>query len=271
VGASRLRHACIIRTDIPVIAIGCSATDTESLGARVVCGARIAIITGQNICGIDAPGGCDTTVCGAHIVVIAVLCRCIRSHASALSANISSGACIAIITGNRIVYGDTAHFHVTGIIRTEIAVIAIGSRSTNTIALCTGILCATGIAIITGVAIVGVSAPFIRITAVSGARVVVVANFWLSSQALALYTGIADVAFIAIIARFVRDGLVDASLSSQATVIGTLIIIVTIYRRATLANSVLANVSFSAYITVIASNIYIIENTVPCCQITIFI
>ena len=78
--ASDLGSAEVKSADIPVVAGRRDATDAKGLGAGVVGSARISILTRQRVGGIDTARGRYTAIRSAHILVVAIFRRGIRSR-----------------------------------------------------------------------------------------------------------------------------------------------------------------------------------------------
>lgn len=117
IGVARVRRAglCIIAGD--------RITATIAVGAKVIFGASIAVVTRSRVGGIDATRLRIAGIIGADVVVVAV--ECLSGQAGSIRADILYRTQAAVIARVGVVDMDTTHRDLTAIGGADIVVITI--------------------------------------------------------------------------------------------------------------------------------------------------
>ena len=95
----------------------------DTLTARVISVTEDIIVAGVCIVDVEATGSGITTVIGTHIIIVAVKGR--TAYTGTGRAGVNGGTDITVIAGVSIVGVDTAGSGITGVIGTDITVIAV--------------------------------------------------------------------------------------------------------------------------------------------------
>jgi hypothetical protein len=118
------------------------------------------------------PGDGIARIIRTNIAIVAV--QRWSTHARTSSAGISRGAGITVITGCRVVGIDAAGNWITAIGCTNITIVTVQRRSTDTDSGRTGICRGAGIAVVTGCCVVGIDTATYRITRIIRTNITIV-------------------------------------------------------------------------------------------------
>lgn len=191
----------------------------------------------------------NTTVNGAGIVVVAV--GLWPTNTIPLETCIVDLTRVSVITRGGVVRINTSVNRVTGFIRTRVVVIAVQRGAGNTGAVCATVADGARIAVVARSQIWRIAASCGRITAIVGARVVVVAIKCRRARAGRVDTHITHRTHVVVV-TWGGVGRIDAARCGVACVIGTWIVVLTIYRSAANTQTVGAGVGCGAGVAVVA-------------------
>lgn len=222
--------------------------------AEVVQRAQVTVVATSVVVRGDATGSRVARIVGAGITIIANRCR--STHAGAGGAGVGGGARVAVVAGGRVGGVHTTSNRVARIVGTNIAVIAVQRRSTNTGTRGAGIGGGASIAVVTTSGVVGVDASRCGIARVVCTNVSVIATQRRSANASAQRTGVSGGARIAVVAT---RGVVGADTAGGrvARIVGTHVAVVAVWSRTTNASTRSASVGSCARVTVVTSSVVV--------------
>src|SRR5437016_6463294 len=221
--AARRLVAAVIRAGIPVVAARGGAPDAVPAAAGVVGGARVAVIAGRRVVGVDAAGGEVAAVVGAAVAVVAVRGR--PAYAAAAAAGVVRGARVPVVAGGHGVGVPAAGGRAAVVVGADVAVVPAGRRSAHAVPAAAGVVGGAGVAVAAGQGVVGVHAAGRRVAAVVGADVAVVAVGGRAADAPAGAAGVVQRARVPVAAGRLVVG-VGAARRRAAGVVGAVVAVV---------------------------------------------
>src|SRR5262249_7305340 len=193
VRAAARRIARVVGAGVGVVAVGRRPAHAGAVLADVAGGARVAVLAGRGVVGVEAAAGPITGVVGARIAVVAEE----LADAGPTLAGVVHRAGVAVVAGHSGVRVFAAGGGVAGVVGAEVAVVAIGCRAADARAGHAGVPRGAGVAIVAGRGVGDVQADA-RGAAVVGAGVTVVAERM--GHAGARLTGVAGRAGVTVVA-----------------------------------------------------------------------
>jgi hypothetical protein len=169
--AAQLLITGIISTHVTVIARH-ELARTPAVAALVIVGARIAIVAGGHIQGVDASLVCFADVVGAGIPVVTV--KHLRRDALAATTVVPSGTGIGIVAVGIVWFEEAAQIGGTGIVGALIAVVAGQGLAGEALTVDTGIVHSADAAVLATTLVGFMLATGINVTEVVGTDVAVV-------------------------------------------------------------------------------------------------
>jgi len=148
---TRYRVTAIVGAEIPVVAVGCGAADTESRAAGVYGSAGVAIITAGRVVAMCAATKRRAAVIRANVAIVAVRCGAADTASQAASVVGSTGT--AVIAGRCVVGVKAACSRTAAVIGTEVVVIAVGRGAASTHAEDAGVVGGARVAVVASRAI----------------------------------------------------------------------------------------------------------------------
>ena len=180
--------ACVIRTDISVIAVRLWTPETATAEAGIVGGAGIPVVAGRGVVGVDAPGEGIARIIGASIAVVTVGRR--SPHATAFRTGVVGRTSISVVAREGVVDVDAPGGWIARIIGADIGVVAVRRRTADTTTDRAGIVRGTGVAVVTRGRVVGIHTSGGRITGIIGADIGIIAIRWWTADTATVRAGV---------------------------------------------------------------------------------
>jgi len=212
--ATLVRDARVCGALVVVIAIEGIGAGTSTIGANIIQGTLVVVVTGCGVVLVFAAGFFVAAIIGADVVVIAV--RGQSTDARSLNALVNRGAGVVVVTFNLIVQMDTSQPKVTEVVGAEILVIAIEQASGHTGTSVTVVIHGARNAVIARVIVGAELAASIGEAAIRGALVAIVARQLSAAGTLSQAAEILGRADIAVVA----GGLVEQVQATRFRVAG---------------------------------------------------
>jgi len=265
--ASAAGHAGIICANIIVITVELPKTClTAALATGVVQGTGIAIITGERVGGIHTAIDGIAAVRGAKLSVVTAQ-GVGAGHADFVRTDIAHGTCVAIVTVGGIRCKKTSVVRITTVGGAAIAVITIEPTLPFTGSVSTDIIRGARVAIITWQFVPCVLTTCLRLTAVRGAEITIVAILD-ASLTKGIRTGIAYRAEITIVTGEIR-GLILTTAVFITAVFRANISIITLGRN-TDTPPVETSVFHGAFVPILAGEFIGLKSAFSGGQIAVF-
>jgi len=172
VSTSALGVTGIIRAWIAVIAIRCDPGRTTAINADVSQRTEAAVVARSVVVGVDTAGERVARVVGAQVLVVTI--QGYSGLADARGAGVPRGAGIAIAAQGVVIDMHAARVHITGIIGTDVAIIAVNHRPRLASPLTALVVRRANVAVTARSVIAVVLATCIRVAVVCGADVAVI-------------------------------------------------------------------------------------------------
>ena len=252
-----IRIARIVGTELGIVAIKHPCSQARACLALVTGRTRIAVVTVGLVEDMLAARNRIASVIGADITIIAV--KIPRSQAGTVTANVAGGTHVTVAARVRVGVVQAACDRLTGVVSTQVAVIAVyrgpGKAGPGLARVPRG----TGVGIITWQGVVVVHAAVCRVTPIGSADVGIITVHRTLVRASPKLTMVPFRACVAVVAGC-QNGIVDTH-SGFAFIFGADVPVVAIEQRSGNANSVQAVVIEGTWIAVVAGPLTVFVST----------